>query len=123
MHNYLQSKVRQPHYDEGPYCNSAPYYTYKVEVARFDTDFHQPPSIHMIEVRLSDDEYLRLLQWQLKNPNTGFKGYDEDISDVMVQIECEVEAVVFSEEEIGTYAIYLTEIRDDAEQILQTLEI
>ena len=120
-HNYLQSKVRQPHYDEGPYCSPAPYYTYKVEAACFGTNFHQPPTIHTIEIRLSDDEYLRLLQWQLKNPNTGFKGYDEEISDVMAQIACEVETALFPEEEIGTYAIYLTEIRDDAERIRQAM--
>ena len=89
-------------------------------MAIFGEDFHQPPQIESMRVRLADDEYLRLLQWQLKNPTYGFNHYDID-SDIKINIEYEVEARFFPNEEIGTYAIYLTEIRRDVEAILGQL--
>lgn len=119
-HKYLDSKVRQPKYDKPSGCEPVPYYTYKVEVALFGENFHKAPVIHEIDVRLSDDEYLRLLQWQLQNPKAGFNHYDID-TEAKINIEYEVEEHLFPENEIGTYAVYLTEIRRDAETILHTL--
>lgn len=119
-HKYFQSKVRQPK-TETPY-GSKPltYYTYKVEVAIFGENFHDAPTIHEVDVRLSDDEYLRLLQWQLQNSKAGFNHYDID-TEAKINIEYEVEEQLFPENEIGTYAVYLTEIRRDAETILHSL--
>jgi hypothetical protein len=119
-HQYFKNKVRQPK-TETPY-GSQPltYYTYKVEAALFGEDFHEPPTIHEIDVRLSDDEYLRLLQWQLQNPTAGFNHYDID-AEAKINIEYEVEDKLFEDSDIGTYAIYLTEIRRDAEIILHSL--
>lgn len=119
-HKYLNSKVRQPKYDKPSGCEPVPYYTYEVEVAVFGDDFHQAPTIHTLQVRLSDDEYLRLLQWQLQNPKAGFNHYDID-TEAKINIEYEVEEQLFPENEIGTYAVYLTEIRRDAEMILHSL--
>lgn len=119
-HRYLESKVRHPKYDKPSGCEPVPYYTYEVEVALFGDDFHQVPTIHPLQVRLSDDEYLRLLQWQLQNPAAGFNHYDID-TEAKINIEYEVEESLFSENEVGTYAVYLTEIRRDAEMILRSL--
>lgn len=116
-HKYLKNKVRQPKYDKPSGCEPVPYYTYKVEVALFGDNFHEAPTIHEVDVRLSDNEYLRLLQWQLQNPTAGFNHYDID-TEAKINIEYEVEERFFPENEIGTYAIYLTEIRHDAESIL-----
>lgn len=119
-HKYLKNKVRQPKYDKPSGCEPVPYYTYKVEVALFGDNFHEAPTIYEVDVRLSDDEYLRLLQWQLQNPTAGFNHYDID-TEAKINIEYEVEERFFPENEIGTYAIYLTEIRHDAESILCTI--
>jgi hypothetical protein len=100
--------------------NKFEFRTYEVEVAIFEDDFHKAPNIKAIRVRLSDDEYLCLLQWQLQNPQYGFNHYDID-TDAMIAIESKVEEVFFPDGNIGTYAVYLTEIRKDAEMILRSL--
>ena len=119
-HKYLDSKVRQPKYDKPSGCEPVPYYTYEVEVAVFGDDFHQAPVIHTLQVRLSDDEYLRLLQWQLQNPIAGFNHYDID-TEAKINIEYEIEDQFFEDDKIGTYAVYLSEIRRDAETILHSI--
>lgn len=119
-HQFLKNKARQPKYDKHIGCEPVLYHTYEVEVAVFGDDFHQAPTIHPLQVRLSDDEYLRLLQWQLQNPKAGFNHYDID-TEAKINIEYEVEEQLFPENEIGTYAVYLTEIRRDAETILHSL--
>lgn len=96
--------------------------TYEVEVAIFGDDFHEPPRIETTRVKLSDDEYLRLLQWQLQNPSCGFNHYNIDV-EAKINIEYEVEDRFFPNEEVGTYAVYLTEIRRDAEEILCATKI
>ncbi len=94
------------------------YKTYEVEVAIFGDDFHEPPTIHSLRVRLTDEEYLLLLQWQLQHPDYGFNHYDID-TDAMITIESQVEARFFPDGSIGTYAIHLTEIKRDTAQILR----
>lgn len=119
-HQHLKNKVRQPKYDKHLGCEPVLYYTYKIEVALFGEDFHEAPTIHELDVRLSDEEYLRLLQWQLQNPTAGFNHYDID-TEAKINIEYEVEDKLFDDSDIGTYAVYLTEIRRDAETILRSL--
>ena len=92
--------------------------TYEVQVAVFKDNFNEAPIVKSIRVRLSDDEYLRLLQWQLQNPTTSFNACDVELSDIIGSIEYQVEEKVFEEGNIGTYAIYLSEIRQDATIIL-----
>ena len=94
---------------------------YLVEMALFGEDFHQPPQIVPVEVALTDNEYLRLLQWQLLNPGTGVDYYEE-ISDIVEKIELEAEERYYDGKEVGTYALYLTEIRNDAKTILKSFE-
>ncbi len=91
--------------------------TYEVKVALFEDDFCKPPRVESVRVRLSDDEYLNLLQWQLQNPQCGFNHYEID-PDTKIAIESKVEEVFYPDDKIGTYAVYLTEIRRDAEDIL-----
>ena len=91
--------------------------TFEVQVALFEDDFCKPPRVESVRVRLSDDEYLNLLQWQLQNPQCGFNHYEID-PDTKIAIESKVEAVFYPDDNIGTYAVYLTEIRRDAEEIL-----
>lgn len=119
-HKYFQSKVRQPK-TETP-CGGTPltYYTYKVEAALFGEDFHEAPTIHEVDVRLSDDDYLRLLQWQLQHPNWGFNHLDIDVQ-ASIEIAYQVEQQLFPDDNVGTYAVYLTEIREDVEAILKTI--
>lgn len=95
--------------------------TYEVKVAVFGDDVNLPPVIESVRVRLSDDEYLLLLQWQLQNPDTGFNACDGELSEIIGSIEYQVEDKIFGDNEIGTYAIYLSEIRRDAETILRAL--
>jgi hypothetical protein len=95
--------------------------TYEVKVAVFGDDFNLPPAIESVRVRLSDDEYLLLLQWQLQNPYTGFNACDGELSEIIGSIEYQVEDKIFGNNEVGTYAIYLSEIRRDAETILRAL--
>lgn len=95
--------------------------TYEVKVAVFGDDFNLPPAIESVRVRLSDDEYLLLLQWQLQNPDTGFNACDGELSKIIGSIEYQVEEKIFGDNEVGTYAIYLSEIRRDAETILRAL--
>ena len=95
--------------------------TYEVKVAVFGDDFNLPPAIESVRVRLSDDEYLLLLQWQLQNPYTGFNACDGELSEIIGSIEYQVEDKIFGDNEVGTYAIYLSEIRRDAETILRAL--
>ncbi len=96
--------------------------TYEVQVALFEDDFCKPPRVESVRVRLSDDEYLLLLQWQLQNPATGFNACDGELSDIIATIECQVEDKIFGDNEVGTYAIYLSEIRQDVALILRNLE-
>ena len=117
--NYFDSKQHTIGYKEFA-GNKFEFRTYEVEVALFGDDFHEPPKVETMRVRLSDDEYLRLLQWQLQNPTCGFNHYDID-PEAKINIEYEVEDRFYEDEEIGTYAVYLTEIKRDAEMILRTL--
>ena len=102
--------------------NKFEFKTYEVQVAVFREDFNQPPVIESLRVRLSDNEYLRLLQWQLQNPAAGFNACYVELSDVSVTIECQVEEKIFGDNEVGTYAIYLSEIKQDAAIILNSLK-
>lgn len=116
---YFKNKKHTLEYEEFV-GNKFEFRTYEVEVALFEDDFHKPPKIETIRVRLSDDEYLFLLQWQIQNPQCGFNHYEID-TVAMVAIESKVEDVFFPDGNIGTYAVYLTEIRRDAENILSSL--
>ena len=102
--------------------NKFEFKTYEVQAAVFREDFNQPPVIESLRVRLSDNEYLRLLQWQLQNPAAGFNACYVELSDVSVTIECQVEEKIFGDNEVGTYAIYLSEIKQDAAIILNSLK-
>ena len=104
---------------EGFVGSRVEYRTYEVQVAVFGENFNEPPVVKALRVRLSDDEYLRLLQWQLQNPATGFNACGVELSDIIGSIECQVEEKVFDEAEVGTYAIYLSEVRQDAAHILR----
>ena len=95
--------------------------TYEIQVAVFGDDFAQPPVIESVRVRLSDDEYLLLLQWQLQNPYTGFNACDGELSKIIGSIEYQVEDKIFGDNEVGTYAVYLTEIRQDTNAILRSI--
>lgn len=95
---------------------------FEVQVAVFEEDFNLPPTNKTVRVRLSDDEYLLLLQWQLQNPATGFNACDGELSDIIATIECQVEDKIFGDNKVGTYAIYLSEIRQDVALILRNLE-
>ena len=117
---YFDGKQHIVEYEEFD-GNRFEFKTYEVEVALFGDDFHEPPKVETMRVRLSDDEYLRLLQWQLQNPACGFNHYDID-TEAKINIEYEVEDRFFEDEEIGTYAVYLTEIRRDAEKILSDIK-
>lgn len=112
-HKYFSAKRAEQTTDEPQ--------RYLVEMALFGKDFHQPPQIVPVEVALTDNDYLRLLQWQLLNPETGVDYYEE-ISDIVGKIELEAEEQCYGDGEVGTYALYLTEIRNDAEAILKTIE-
>lgn len=79
-----------------------------------------PPVIHSIRVRLKDEEYLLLLQWQLQNPDCGFNHYDVD-TDASFEIQNKIEEVFFPDGNIGTYAVFLKEIREEAKEILLSL--
>lgn len=96
--------------------------TYEIQVAVFGDDFCQPPVIESVRVRLSDEEYLLLMQWQLQNPATSFNACDGELSEIIGSIEYQVEEKIFGDNEVGTYAIYLSEIRQDVANILQRLE-
>ena len=102
--------------------NKFEFKTYEVKVAVFGDDFKKPPVTKSVRVRLSDDEYLLLLQWQLQNPATGFNACYVELGDISVSIECQVEEKIFGDNEVGTYAIYLSEIRQDVDNILRNLE-
>lgn len=102
--------------------NKFEFKTYEVQVAVFGDDFKKPPVTKSVRVRLSDDEYLLLLQWQLQNPATGFNACDGELSEIIVSIEYQVEDKIFGNNEVGTYAIYLSEIRQDVDNILRNLE-
>ena len=101
--------------------NKFEFRTYEVQVAVFGEDFNGPPAIETLRVRLSDDEYLLLLQWQLQNKNAGFNTCYEELGDVSVSIECQVEDKIFGNNVVGTYAIYLSEVRRDVASILDKL--
>ena len=102
--------------------NKFEFRTYEIQVAVFGDDFCQPPVIESVRVRLSDEEYLLLMQWQLQNPATGFNACDGELSEIIGSIEYQVEEKIFGDNEVGTYAIYLSEIRQDVANILQCLE-
>lgn len=102
--------------------NKFEFKTYEVKVAVFGDNFNLPPVIESVRVRLSDDEYLLLLQWQLQNPTTGFNACDGELSEIIGSIEYQVEDMIFGDNEVGTYAIYLSEIRQDVVNILSNLE-
>ena len=102
--------------------NKFEFRTYEIQVAVFGDDFCQPPVIESVRVRLSDEEYLLLMQWQLQNPATGFNACDGELSEIIGSIEYQVEEKIFGDNEVGTYAIYLSEIRQDVANILQRLE-
>ena len=119
---YLKSKEREPQYNKCSKFSTKPYYTYLVEAAVFDDDFHQPPTIKQLQVRLSDDDYLQLLQWQLHNPTSGYNAYSEDIADIIGEVEFQIEEELWDNENVGTYAVNLTEIRNDAKILLKHIE-
>ena len=117
---HLNAKKHTLEYEEFA-GNKFEFRTYEIEVALFEDDFHKPPKIETIRVRLSDNEYLLLLQWQLQNPQCGFNHYEID-TDAMIAIESKVEEVFFPDGNVGTYAVYLAEIRRDVEIILRSLD-
>ena len=102
--------------------NKFEFRTYEVQVAVFGDDFNEPPVVETLRVRLSDEEYQLLLQWQLQNPDTGFNACDGELSEIIGSIEYQIEDKIFGDNEIGTYAIYLSEIRQDVANILSNLE-
>ena len=130
MDKFLCSKLAFDHFSSKQHIvefekfagNKFEFKTYEVKVAVFGDDFNQPPVIESVRVRLSDDEYLLLLQWQLQNPATGFNACDGELSEIIGSIEYQVEDKIFGDNEIGTYAIYLSEIRQDVATILYNLE-
>ena len=119
---YFSKKYNAANYADFA-INKFEYKTCEVQVAVFKDDFNEPPVIETLEVKLSDKEYLLLLQWQLQNPKTGANACYEDASSVMMEIEWQVEEKIFGDEEIGTYVIYLSEIRRDVDLILQEMEL
>ena len=129
MDRFLCSKLALEHFSGKQHTveyeefagNKFEFRTYEVQVAVFGNDFNQPPVTQTIRVRLSDDEYLLLLQWQLQSPNLGFNACYVELSDISATIECQVEDKIFGDNDIGTYAIYLSEIRQDVAVILSTL--
>ena len=130
MDKFLCSKLAFDHFSGKEHIvefetfagNKFEFKTYEVKVAVFGDDFNQPPVIESVRVRLSDDEYLLLLQWQLQNPDTGFNACDGELCEIIGSIEYQVEDKIFGDNEIGTYAIYLSEIRQDVAIILHNLE-
>ena len=128
MDKFLCSKLAFDHFSGKEHIvefetfagNKFEFKTYEVKVAVFGDDFNQPPAVESVRVRLSDDEYL-LLQWQLQNPDTGFNACDGALSDIIGSIENQVEEKIFGDNEVGTYAIYLSEIRQDVATILHNL--
>ena len=129
MDRFLCSKLALEHFSGKRHTveleefagNKFEFRTYEVQVAVFGDDFNQPPVTQAVRVRLSDDEYLLLLQWQLQSPNLGFNACYVELSDISATIECQVEDKIFGNNDIGTYAIYLSEIRQDVAVILSTL--
>ena len=129
MDRFLCSKLALEHFSSKRHTvehevfagNKFEFRTYEVQVAVFGDDFTQPPVTQTVRVRLSDDEYLLLLQWQLQNPDTGFNACDGELSEIIGSIEYQVEDKIFGDNDIGTYAIYLSEIRQDVAVILSTL--
>lgn len=103
--------------------NKFEFRTYEVEVAVFGDDFHASPKVESLRIRLSDEEYLLLLQWQLQHPKAGFNACICELSNIAVSIECQIEDRIFGEGEVGTYAVSLAEVRKDAELILRNLEV
>ena len=130
MDKFLCSKLALAHFSGKEHIvefetfagNKFEFKTYEVQVAVFGDDFNQPPAVESVRVRLSDDEYLLLLQWQLQSPNLGFNACYVELSDISATIECQVEDKIFGDNEVGTYAIYLSEIRQDVATILHNLE-
>ena len=130
MDRFLCSKLAFDHFSGKEHIvefetfagNKFEFKTYEVEVAVFGDDFNEPPVVETLRVRLSDDEYQLLLQWQLQNPKTGFNACYADLTDISVSIECQVEEKIFGDNEVGTYAIYLSEIKQDAAIILNSLK-
>ena len=130
MDKFLCSKLAFDHFSGKEHIvefetfagNKFEFKTYEVKVAVFGDNFNQPPVIESVRVRLSDDEYLLLLQWQLQNPDTGFNACDGELCEIIGSIEYQVEDKIFGDNEIGTYAIYLSEIRQDVATILHNLE-
>ena len=126
----LYAQFAKKHFESKEYCieivefigNRFEFKTYEVQVAVFGDDFNEPPTINSVRVRLTDEEYLLLLQWQLQNPDTGFNACDGELSEIIGSIEYQVEDKIFGDNEIGTYAIYLSEIRQDVATILHNLE-
>ena len=118
--NHFAGKQHTVEYEE--YAgNKTEFSTYEVQVAVFGEDFNEPPVIKTIRVRLSDEEYLLLLQWQLQNPDAGFNICYEELDDVSVSIECQIEDKVFGDNVVGTYAVYLSEVRRDVASIMNKL--
>ena len=130
MDRFLCSKLTSEHFSGKQHTveyeefagNKFEFRTYEVQVAVFGDDFNEPPVVETLRVRLSDDEYQLLLQWQLQNPKTGFNACYADLTDISVSIECQVEEKIFGDNEVGTYAIYLSEIKQDAAIILNGLK-
>ena len=120
--DFMKSKPREPKYMKGFGGTQVPYYTYLVEAARFGDDFHQPPTIVPVQVRLSDDDYIHLLRWQIDNPATGFCACVGDLCDIAGSIEYQVEEALYGADEPGTYAIYLTEVRNDVALLQKQIE-
>ena len=130
MDKFLCSKLTSEHFSGKQHTveyeefagNKFEFRTYEVQVAVFGDDFNEPPVVETLRVRLSDDEYQLLLQWQLQNPKTGFNACYAELTDISVSIECQVEEKIFGDNEVGTYAIHLSEIKQDAAIILNSLK-
>lgn len=120
---YFSKKYNAANYADFA-VNKFEYKTCEVQVAVFKDDFNESPVIETLEVKLSDKEYLLLLQWQLQHPKTGARDcYEDGAGDVIFSIEYDVEKQIFGDNEVGTYVIYLSEIRRDVDLILQEMEL
>ena len=118
--NHFAGKQHTVEY-EGYAGNKFEFRTYEVQVAVFGEDFNEPPVIETLRVRLSNEEYLLLLQWQLQNPDAGFNICYEELDDISISIECQIEDKVFGDNVVGTYAVYLSEVRRDVASIMNKL--
>ena len=100
-----------------------PHYMYKFKIAIFADNLEDQPKVHEFSIDLTDDEYAKLLDWQLCNWYSGFNFLRNREPELFQKMSNRIENGFTPDwcptMLAPTYAIEMTEVKADARAIFE----